>query len=74
MEIEINNLITLSDKNEYVIVSKANYNNKVYYYIADINNQKNLKFCYIQNDELVEIKNSQLIMQLISIFKENIKI
>ena len=74
MNIDISDLITLSDKNEYVVVNKVNFNNKVYYYIADINNQSNLKFCYIDDDELVEIKDKQLIMKLIPLFKDSTKI
>lgn len=74
MQININDLITLSDKNEYVVVSVANFHNNKYYYIADINNESNLKFCYLENDELVEIKDSNLIMELLPFFKENIKL
>lgn len=74
MLIEKNDLITLSDKNEYVVVSMLVFNSIKFYYIADINNESNLKFCYLENDELVEIKDSNLIMQLLPLFKENTKL
>ncbi len=71
MIIEINDILSLSDKNEYVVVKKTCYHNVTYYYIADIYNPKNIKFCYIENDELIEIKDSQLILTLIAKFKDN---
>ena len=69
MKIERDDLITLSDGNEYVVVSMTNYKNKIYYYIADINDSSNLKFCYQDNDELVEIKDSNLIMELLPLLR-----
>ncbi len=72
MELKINDLITLSDKNEYVVVSTANYSNKKYYYIADINDNSNLKFCYIENDELIVIKDSNLILSLLPLFNNSL--
>lgn len=68
MEININNLLTLDDDNEYVVVKKIKYENKYYYYIADINNCSNLKFCYLDNEELVEINDSSLIKKILPLF------
>lgn len=65
MNIQVKDLITLSDKNEYVVVNKVQYEDENYYYIVDINNNQNLKFCYINNDELIVVKDRQLIMRLI---------
>ncbi len=55
MIINIKDLLTLDDNNEYVVISKINYDNKNYYYLLDKNNNDNFKFCYEDNDELVEI-------------------
>lgn len=71
--IEITNLVTLSDDNEYVVVSKTVYNNVTYYYLVDINNNKNIKFLYQDNDELVEIEDDELIKRLLPLFLEEIK-
>ena len=71
--IEVTNLVTLSDDNEYVVTAKAIYNGKVYYYFVDINNNKNIKFLYEDGDELVEEEDDNIIRQLLPLFLENIK-
>ncbi len=75
--IEIKDIITLNDNNEYGVVSKITKDNTIYYYLVDINNNSNIKFCYEDktNDilELVEINDEKLIRNLILSFTENIK-
>lgn len=44
MDIEKKDIITLSDNHEYGVVSIANYNNKKYYYLVDINDTYNQKY------------------------------
>ncbi len=68
MDIEKQDLITLDDKNEYVVVSKVEYENSFYYYIVDINNPENLKFVKESNNELFELKDKELITDLIPLF------
>lgn len=71
--IEITNLVTLSDDNQYVVISKIIYNNVPCYYMVDINNNENFKFLYQDNDELVEIDDDIEIKKLLPLFYENIK-
>ena len=73
MMIDIKDVLTLSDNNEYVVVSKIDYENKTYYYLVDNNNHNNLKFCYLDNDELVEIENKELTTKLLPMFLEEAK-
>ena len=68
--IDIKDTITLSDKNEYVVVSKANYNDNVYYYLIDKNDSGNIMFCYQDNNELVELTDKDLIVKLLPLFLE----
>ena len=70
MIINIKDTITLDDNNEYVVVSKAIYDNKNYYYLLDKNNNDNFKFCYEDNDELVEIDDKELTTKLLPLFVE----
>ena len=70
MIIDIKDVLTLDDKNEYVVVSKINYESKTYYYLVDINNNNNLKFCYEDNNELVEIEDKELTTKLLHMFLE----
>ena len=68
MTINIKDTLTLDDNNEYVVVSKVNYENKNYYYLLDKNNIENPLFCYKDNDELVELNDKELITKLLPLF------
>lgn len=70
MIINIKDTLTLDDNNEYVVISKINYDNKNYYYLLDKNNNDNPKFCYEDNDELVEIDDRDLTAKLLPLFIE----
>ena len=68
MIINIKDTLFLEDNNEYVVVSKIDYKNKKYYCLIDINNSENLKFCYQENDELVELNDKELNTELLPFF------
>ncbi|MCM1371327.1 MAG: hypothetical protein NC181_05545 [Clostridium sp.] len=71
MNINIKDTIVLEDNKEYVVVSKAKYLNKVYYYLMDIKNHKNFKFCYEEDDYLVEEKDEKILSNLLLLFLKN---
>lgn len=71
--INIKDSIVLDDDNEYVVVSKVRYDNKEFYYILDKYNSSNFKFCYLENDELVEIDDEDLIKQLLPLLLDSVK-
>ncbi len=73
MTINIKDTLTLDDNNEYVVISKINYENKNYYYLLDKNNEENIKFCYEDNEELVEIEDKNLTTKLLPLFVEAAK-
>lgn len=68
MNIDIKDVLTLSDKNKYVVVSKINYENKNYYYLVDVNSNINIKFCYEDGEELVELNDKELTTKLLPLF------
>ncbi len=70
MTINIKDTLTLDDNNEYVVISKINYESKNYYYLLDKNNEENFKFCYEDNEELVEIEDKKLNTKLLPLFVE----
>ena len=72
MNIKIKDVLTLDDKNKYVVVSIVNLENKSYYYLVDINNN-NVKFCYECNNGLVEIDDNELIRKLLPLFYNSAK-
>lgn len=73
MIINIKDILTLDDNNEYVVVSKVIYDNKNYFYLLDKNNEQNVKFCYEDNEELVEIDGKELTTKLLPLFVEKTK-
>ena len=68
--IDIKDTIALSDNNEYVVVSKANYNDRVYYYLIDKNDSGNIMFCYQDNNQMVELTDKDLVVKLLPSFLE----
>ena len=56
----ISDIITLSGHNKYVVASIVNHENKTYLCLVDINNNQNIKYCYIDKDEVVIIKKESL--------------
>lgn len=70
MTINIKDTLTLDDNNEYVVISKINYENKVYYYLLDKNDSSNVKFCFEDMDELVELEDKELTTKLLPMFLE----
>ena len=72
---DIKDILTLSDGNEYLIASKVNHDYKIYLCLVDINNNKNVKFCYLDNDEVVVVKKENLSESLIlKLFNQMIKV
>ena len=70
MDIDIKDMITLSDDNEYVVVSKTDYEENTYYYLIDSNNNENIKFCVENSDNqsLKEVEDKKLIQELLPLF------
>lgn len=56
----IKDILKLSDGNDYIIASKADYANKTYFCLVDLNNKDNAKFCYLDSDEVVIIEKEKL--------------
>lgn len=73
MIIDIKDAITLDDNNTYVVVSKVEYEGKSYFYLLDEKDNTNLKFCYQDNDELVELNDKELTTKLLPLFYEAAK-
>ena len=61
----IKDIIILDDNNKYAIVSKTNYKSKMYYYLIDTGNPSNVKFCYEEDNKLVEVDDNDLILKLL---------
>lgn len=73
VEINIRDTLVLDNQNEYVVVSKTNYNNIAYYYLIDINHPSNVKICYQDYGDLVDVVDRNLMQILMPIFLETSK-
>lgn len=73
MNIDIYDQITLSNNEVYLVVGKTNYLNKVYYFLVNMKNTKDIKYCEenMKNHSVVEINNSQLKQELLPLFLES---
>ncbi|MDE5540072.1 MAG: hypothetical protein K2J20_06260 [Bacilli bacterium] len=70
MNLEIKDQVQLNDGNTYAVASVVQNNGLTYYYLVDINNNANLKFCYEnkENGTLVEVNDKKLIQTLLPEF------
>jgi len=70
MNVEIKDILVLSDDNSYVVVSKVIYENNTYYYLIDKDKNENLKFCVEkpENNSLLEVEDANLIQKLLPLF------
>ena len=62
---EITNILTLSDGNKYMVTSKIKHNCKLFLCLVDIDNSQNIKFGYLNNDEIVIVKKEELSRPLV---------
>lgn len=71
MNIDIKDRITLDGKNEYLVVSKINYENKIFYLLLNVTNYKDIKICFENKEKfniLVESEDSTLNKMLMPSF------
>ena len=66
-------LVTLDDGKNYVVISKANYKDKLYYCFIEENDFKVLHYYYVDNDELVSIDQDDIDQELIQMLYEDAK-
>lgn len=72
MKLEIEDVIRLDDKNEYVVVSKAEYQKETFVYIVDLNDNSKFKIARLVDSKLIEVEdNKELIQKLIVLFYKN---
>ena len=56
MNIDIKDTLILDNNKQYIVISKANYNNQTYYYIVEEKNKNyDTKFCYHDLPEKLDV-------------------
>lgn len=74
MLININDIVTLSNGNEYLVTNKIHYEEKDYFLIINMNDNTDFKTVVIDGFDFVVVKDELLIKKLILLFnKQNIE-
>ena len=71
--LEQGEIVTLSNKEEYAVVSSIDFEGKNYVYLMDTDNYKNFKFCMFKDEKLYVVQDSELIKKLIVKFNTDLK-
>ncbi len=71
--IEERDIIKLDDGKTYAVMSSVMNNNKKYYYLMDVNNRSNVKFCYEEDNALIEENRTDVLKKLVSLFASNLR-
>lgn len=69
---EKGNILTLADDNEYSVVDQFNANDNIYVYLVDINNNANIIYGKLENDEIVELDDPDELERIIKIVNSNL--
>lgn len=70
---EKNNILTLADNNEYLVLDKFNYNNITYVYLVDINDNTNIIYGKLNEEDIVELSDPEELEIIIRKVNENLK-
>jgi len=65
-------VLKLADNNEYAVVDKFEDNGTTYIYLVDINNNTNIMFGKLENDEVIELTDVDEIEKVIKIVNDNL--
>lgn len=73
MKINIQDIITLNDNNEYVVVSKVLIQNREYICIIDINDHTNMKYAEVKKEYIyiIDKNEKELLNILMPLFYKN---
>ena len=66
------NILDLADNNEYCVVDTFNYNDTTYVYLVDINNNSNIIYGKLDNDEIVELSDPNELEIVIKIINDDL--
>lgn len=71
MNIDIKDVITLSNNIKYIVSSKASLDGKTYYLLVNIDNISDFKIFYLDNNDMVVSKDEDVNDKLFPLFYEN---
>lgn len=65
MTINKNDILTLSDNIKYLVVSKIEYENKIYLYLVDLINNHNIKIVENIDDDIIQVKDKKILDRIL---------
>jgi hypothetical protein len=68
-----NKKITLGDGITYLVINQVNYNNSIYLYIVNKDNEDDTKFVEVKNDELLSIDPELFDTTIFPLFMEEFR-
>ena len=68
MNIEVKDIVTLSNNSKYCVISTISYNNINYLYLINIDNKNDVKFVYYENNRLNVVKDNSITDKIIPLF------
>ena len=71
--LDLKDIVTLDDDNKYAVVGKANLDNKMYYYLLDINDVSKYKFGYVEDNALIVVYDKATIKKLVPLFATSLR-
>lgn len=66
------NILDLVDNNQYCVVDMFNSNGTTYVYLVDINNNSNIIYGKLDEDEIVELNDPDELEKVIKIVNDNL--
>ncbi len=63
-------LITLSNKKEYIVIDQIKMDGKDYVYLITKDGVSGIAICLVENDILIKVSDAELLQKLIIKFKE----
>jgi hypothetical protein len=74
--IDIKDVITLDDKNKYIVMAKTLMDDNIYLYLLDAKDYTNYKFCLLDKDsgnKLSEINDKETLKTLVKLFSKELR-
>jgi len=73
----VTDVISLSDDKEYIVAGKILHHDKTYVCLVEFNNQTNIRYGYLDKDEIVFLKKDNIdqiiLLKLINDMTKNLK-
>lgn len=67
----LNKILTIEDK-KYLVTLSCKYNNLNYYFLININNKKDYKYCYQKQGKLFEVLDAEEVFKIAQLFSNQI--